>query len=62
MSARDKLPAPPAPPAAPAGLSRRRLLGGALAGTLASVLLGRQRAAAPGPSRWTGKTRWIGHC
>lgn len=62
MSARDKPPAPAAPTAPAAGLSRRHLLGGALAGTLASVLLGRQRAPAPGPSRWTGKTRWIGHC
>ena len=62
MSARAKPPAPPAPPTAPAGLSRRRLLGGALTGALASVLLGRPRTPAPGPSRWTGKTRWIGHC
>ena len=46
----------------PTGFSRRRLLGGALAGTLATVLLGRARPVEPGPNRWTGKTRWIGHC
>lgn len=44
-------------------LSRRRLLGGALAGTLAAVLLGGERARGHrGPDRWAGKTRWIGHC
>lgn len=45
------------------GLSRRRLLGGALAGTLAAVLLGGEQARGRrGPDRWAGKTRWIGHC
>jgi len=46
-----------------AGLSRRRLLGGALAGTLAAVLIrGEQARGHRGPDRWAGKTRWIGHC
>ena len=50
-------------PAERPGLSRRRLLGGALAGTLAAVLLGGERARGHrGPDRWAGKTRWIGHC
>jgi hypothetical protein len=48
--------------AKPRALSRRRVLGGAIAGTLATVLLGRQVKPKPGPNRWTGKTRWIGHC
>lgn len=58
-------PRKPATPAAKApGLSRRRLLGGALAGAVAAVVLGRQAPSKPlpMPDRWKGKTRWIGHC
>ncbi|HVV88519.1 MAG TPA: hypothetical protein VHE35_35995 [Kofleriaceae bacterium] len=45
------------------GMTRRRLLGGALAGALATALLrGEQPRGKPGPDRWKGKTRWIGHC
>lgn len=66
MSGRGNKPGPAGKPttdeAERPGFSRRRLLGGALAGTLATVLLGRERRAQPGPNRWTGKTRWIGHC
>jgi hypothetical protein len=45
--------------------SRRRMitmLAAALGGALVAPYLPRpDRAEAP-PSRWTGKTRWIGHC
>lgn len=48
--------------AARRGLSRRGLIGGALAAAVASVVLGKRVEPRPGPKRWTGKTRWIGHC
>ncbi len=41
--------------------SRRGFLGGALAVTLAAVLLPTDRTVAPKPKWETGKTRWIGH-
>jgi hypothetical protein len=41
--------------------SRRRFLGGALAATLAAVLLPTDRVVAPKKKWETGKTRWIGH-
>ncbi len=45
------------------GPSRRRLIGGALAGALAAVLLPADTLRGrPEPDRWKGKTRWIGHC
>jgi hypothetical protein len=44
-------------------LSRRRFLGGVLAAAGAAVTA---TAVAPAPAseppRWTGRTRWIGHC
>jgi hypothetical protein len=43
-------------------LSRRGVIGGALAAAVASVVLGKRIQPRPGPKRWTGKTRWIGHC
>ena len=43
------------------GLSRRRLLGGALTAALAAALPVRDRKLEPRPDRWRGKTRWIGH-
>lgn len=49
-------PAPPRPP-----LSRRRLLGGALTAALVALLPTRDSPVKPPPSRWRGKTRWIGH-
>ena len=50
----------PTPP--PKGMSRRRLLGGALTAALAAVALPvRDQKLAPRPDRWHGKTRWIGH-
>ena len=52
----------PAKAAARRGLSRRGLLGGALAAAVASVVIGKRIEPKPGPKRWTGKTRWIGHC
>lgn len=51
---------PKSPPRA--GLSRRRLLGGALTAALAALALpARDQALTPRPDRWKGKTRWIGH-
>ena len=43
------------------GLTRRRLLGGALTAALAVALPVRDRKLEPRPDRWRGKTRWIGH-
>lgn len=44
------------------GLSRRGLLGGALAAALAAAVLPVKDAAPLRErNRWKGKTRWIGH-
>ena len=52
---------PMKPPPRP-GLSRRRLLGGALTAALAAIALpARDQQVLPRPDRWKGKTRWIGH-
>jgi hypothetical protein len=55
---------PRTPAAKPEGerwrLSRRRLLGGALAATLAATLLPADRIVVPARP-WKGKARWIGH-
>lgn len=48
--------------AKPQALSRRRVLGGALVAAVAAVLGGERVRPRPGPSRWNGRTRWIGHC
>lgn len=57
-----KRPAPPAAAASPApGLSRRRLLGGALTAALTAALVPRDVAPRPPKRRWGETTRWIGH-
>ncbi|HUQ04858.1 MAG TPA: twin-arginine translocation signal domain-containing protein [Kofleriaceae bacterium] len=53
--------ATPAPATKHAKPSRRGFLGGALAVTLAAVLLPTDRAVTPKKKWETGKTRWIGH-
>jgi hypothetical protein len=47
-------------PTKPRKLSRRGLLGGALAATLAATLLPADRVVVQ-PRPWKGKARWIGH-
>ena len=49
------------PPLSRPPLSRRRLLGGALTAALVALLPTRDSPVKPPPSRWRGKTRWIGH-
>lgn len=51
----------PLVPAPRPGLSRRRLLGGALTTALAAALVPRDGAVAPKQPRFAAKTRWIGH-
>jgi hypothetical protein len=48
--------------ARPQALSRRGVLGGALAAAVALVVGGERVRQKPGPNRWNGRTRWIGHC
>lgn len=56
-------PAASAPPrAVPTGTTRRRLLGGALAAALATLVVPARLRPTIDPDRWKGKTRWIGHC
>jgi hypothetical protein len=43
-------------------LSRRRFLGGVLAAAGAAVTVKAVAPAPTEPTRWTGRTRWIGHC
>jgi hypothetical protein len=43
-------------------LSRRRFLGGVLAAAGAAVTATAVAPAPDEPTRWTGRTRWIGHC
>jgi hypothetical protein len=43
-------------------LSRRRFLGGVLAAAGAAVTVKTVAPAPAEPTRWTGRTRWIGHC
>ena len=45
----------------PGGLSRRRLLGGALTAALPAALVPRDVAPRPAKTRWRETTRWIGH-
>lgn len=54
------MPAPATPTPRP-GLTRRRLLGGALTAALAAVLVPRDVAPRPAKLRWRETTRWIGH-
>lgn len=51
----------PLVPAPRPGLSRRRLLGGALTTVLAATLVPRDSAPVPRTPRFAAKTRWIGH-
>lgn len=44
------------------GPSRRGVLAGAFAAAVAAVLGGERVLPKPGPNRWHGRTRWIGHC
>ncbi|MBK9032932.1 MAG: twin-arginine translocation signal domain-containing protein [Myxococcales bacterium] len=52
---------PPAPATRPTGLSRRRLLGGALTAALAAALVPKDQAPEPRRARWHATPRWIGH-
>lgn len=50
------------PGAAPGrGLSRRRLLGGALTAALTAALVPKDQAPTPRRERWQARPRWIGH-
>jgi hypothetical protein len=48
--------------ARPQALSRRSVLGGVFAAAVAVVVGGEKLRKKPGPNRWNGRTRWIGHC
>ncbi|MBP6846741.1 MAG: hypothetical protein KA201_23495 [Kofleriaceae bacterium] len=56
-----KPPGTPASPTPALGLSRRRLLGGALTAALTAALVPRDVAPRPAKTRWRETTRWIGH-